>query len=59
MTRASITLPGTTVAIPPLGLGTWAWGGTFRETPTLAHQEDTYFCAPPFWFFLFLLPVRP
>ena len=26
MTRASITLPGTTVAIPPLGLGTWAWG---------------------------------
>jgi aryl-alcohol dehydrogenase-like predicted oxidoreductase len=22
----SITLPGTTIAIPPLGLGTWAWG---------------------------------
>jgi aryl-alcohol dehydrogenase-like predicted oxidoreductase len=26
MTHASITLPGTTIAIPPLGLGTWAWG---------------------------------
>jgi len=26
MTPASITLPGTNVAIPPLGLGTWAWG---------------------------------
>jgi aryl-alcohol dehydrogenase-like predicted oxidoreductase len=26
MTLAPIALPGTTVAIPPLGLGTWAWG---------------------------------
>jgi aryl-alcohol dehydrogenase-like predicted oxidoreductase len=23
---ASITLPGTNIAIPPLGVGTWAWG---------------------------------
>jgi aryl-alcohol dehydrogenase-like predicted oxidoreductase len=26
MTRASIPLPGTSIALPPLGLGTWAWG---------------------------------
>lgn len=26
MTPASIPLPGTTIAIPPLGVGTWAWG---------------------------------
>ena len=26
MTLASIRLPGTTIIIPPLGVGTWAWG---------------------------------
>ena len=26
MSPASITLPGTNIAIPPLGVGTWAWG---------------------------------
>jgi aryl-alcohol dehydrogenase-like predicted oxidoreductase len=26
MPLASITLPGTKIAFPPLGLGTWAWG---------------------------------
>lgn len=26
MTRASIPLPGTGITLPPLGLGTWAWG---------------------------------